>query len=466
MGQQTFERAVDCPVSARATFDWHVRPGALRRLLPPWDNARVVEGSGAAEPLEKGARTVLRVGVGPVGIDWVAEISDLQAEKTFFVDRQVSGPFASWIHRHEVASRGKSASTLTDRIAYQLPVGPLGAIFGGRMVRTKLERMFAWRHRILLHDLEAHARAAEAGFVERTIAITGASGLVGRSLAAFLRTGGHRVLELVRREPRHAYEVRWDPALGTVDTDGLDGIDAIVHLAGESIFGSRWNAAKKARVVDSRVRGTRALVGAIGRLRRPPRTVVFASAIGYYGDRGEEELSEDAPLGTGFLAETCEAWEAEAKRLPDGVRGTRMRLGVVLDPGGGALRTMLPAFRAGVGGPLGGGRQWFPWIALDDVLGAFHRALYDDDLAGPVNLVAPGEVRNAAFVKTLAGVLRRPGVLPAPRFALRAALGRQQADEMLLASTRVRPTALERAGFPFRYPVLEDALEHALGLRR
>ncbi|MEM9801796.1 MAG: TIGR01777 family oxidoreductase, partial [Planctomycetota bacterium] len=411
MAPQSFERSVDCPVSARETFEWHVRPGALRRLVPPWDNVRVVTGSGPEERLEKGARTTLRVGLGPVGIEWKAEIADLQPEKTFFVDRQLSGPFKSWIHRHEVASRGQSESTLSDRIAYELPVGPLGKMFGGGAVRKKLERLFAWRHRILLHDLEAHAAARAAGFEARTIAITGASGLVGSALASFLRTGGHRVLELVRREPRAPHEVRWDPAAGTVDRERLDGIDAVVHLAGESIFGLRWSDAKKSRIVESRVRGTRAIVEAIGALDQPPKVLVAASAIGWYGDRGDEVLTEESAPGTGFLAETCEAWEAETDALRDDVRRVKARLGVVLDPGGGALKTMLPAFQAGVAGRLGSGQQWFPWVVLDDVLGAMHRALYDDALSGAVNLVAPGEVRNQEFAKTLGKVLSRPTVV-------------------------------------------------------
>lgn len=466
MSVQQFERSIPCPASARETFEWHLRPGALRRLLPPWDSARVVSGSGPEEHLEKGARTVLRVGVGPLGIDWTAEIADVQADRTFFIDRQVSGPFKSWVHRHEVASTGRSESTLTDRIAYELPLGPLGRMFGGGMVRTKLERMFAWRHRVLLHDLDLHARAREAGFESKTIAITGASGLLGRTLAAFLRTGGHRVLELVRREPRAVHEVRWDPAAGTVDHAQLEGVDAVVHLAGESIFGLRWSAEKKRRIVDSRVKGTRAIVDAIGRLESPPAVFVAASAIGFYGDRDEEELTEEAPLGTGFLAETCAAWEAETEAVPAGVRAVKMRLGVVLDPGGGALRMMLPAFRSGGGGRLASGKQWFPWVVLDDVIGAMHRAMFDGSLAGPVNLVAPGKVRNSEFSRTLGRALARPALLPVPRFALRAALGAEQADEMLLASVRVKPAALQRSGFTFRYPELSAALAHALGRER
>lgn len=463
MSPQSFERSVHCPVSPEETFQWHVRPGALRRLLPPWDSARVKSGSGPEERLHQGARTTIRLGVGPIGIDWEAEIAELDEVAMYFVDRSLSGPFKSWVHRHQVAPAGDGASALTDHIDYELPLGGLGRLFGGGFTRTKLQRMFAWRHRVMLHDLDCHAAAAARGFSGKTIAITGASGLVGSSLAAFLRTGGHRVLELVRREPRAPHEVRWSPRDGEVDHARLEGIDGIVHLAGESVFGLRWTADKKRRIEESRVLGTRAIVDAIGRLEKPPAAFVSASAIGWYGDRGDKKLTEDAPMGTGFLSETCAAWEAEADRVRDDVRGVKLRLGVVLDAGGGALKSMLPAFKAGVGGKLGSGDQWFPWVALDDVIGAFHRGLFDTALRGPANLVAPGEVTNAAFTKTLGKVLGRPTILPVPEFGLKAAIGKEQAQEMLLASVRVVPEALERAGFRFRYPHLEGALMHALG---
>lgn len=331
------------------------------------------------------------------------------------------------------------------------------------MVRGKLERMFAWRHRVFVGDVRAHAEAREVGFERKTIAITGASGLVGSTLAAFLRTGGHRVLELVRRAPTAPHEVRWDPAGGTVDTARLEGVDAIVHLAGESIFGLRWTGEKKERIARSRVVGTRTLVDAIGRMEEPPGVLVAASAIGWYGDRGEEQLPETAPRGEGFLADTCAEWEGEVDRLRPGVRAVKMRLGVVLDAGGGALATMLPAFTLGLGGRLGSGRQWFPWIALDDVVGAMHLAMYRPSMEGPVNLVAPGQVRNAEFTRSMGRVLRRPTIFPVPRPALRLALGSEQADEMLLSSVRVVPEALQREGYGFRYPEVDAALGHALG---
>lgn len=462
MSETRFQRSIDLAATPDEAFEWHVRPGALRRLLPPWDSARVKSGSGPTERLREGARTTLRVGAGPVGIDWVAEITRLDPDAREFVDEQRSGPFRTWRHRHALEESGE-ASRLVDDVTYALPMGALGRLVAGGMVRRKLERMFAWRHRITAHDLDAHARARAAGFEARTIAITGASGLVGSALAAFLRTGGHTVLELVRREPRADHEVRWDPSAGEVDHASLEGVDAIVHLAGESIFGLRWTEEKKRRIAESRVSGTRAIARATHRMIRPPKVCVFASAIGFYGDRGDEVLTEDAARGEGFLADTCVRWEDEARGVADGVREVRTRLGVVLDPGGGALKTMLPAFRLGVGGRLGRGSQWFPWVALDDVIGAMHFAMFREDVAGAVNLVAPGEVTNAEFTRALGRTLRRPTFVPVPSPALSLAIGAEQAREMLLASVRVRPERLTSLGYSFAHPEVGAALSHALG---
>lgn len=297
----------------------------------------------------------------------------------------------------------------------------------------------------------------------RRIAVTGASGFIGAPLIARLEAGGHEVLRLVRRAPRGPREVQWDPARGEVDRAALVGLDAVVHLAGEPVAGLRWTAARRARIVGSRVGGSRALVDALRALATPPRVVVAASAVGWYGDRGDEVLTEDSPRGAGFLADSCAAWERETARAADIARVVQLRFGVVLDPAGGALRAMLPVFRAGLGGPLAGGRMWLPWIALADALAAVLFALATESLSGPVNVTAPGEARQGEFARTLGRVLRRPAFLPAPRFAVRALLGRGQADELLLASARVRPARLAGAGFAFESPTLRPALEHALG---
>jgi hypothetical protein len=296
------------------------------------------------------------------------------------------------------------------------------------------------------------------------IAVSGASGLVGAALVASLEAGGHRVIPLVRRSPRPGEDaLRWDPSSGAITPAGPSVGDAVVHLAGDSIMGLRWTAEKKRRIRESRVTATRLLVQTLTRLAKPPAVLVCASGVGYYGSRGDEVLSEESRLGTGFLAELARDWEAAtATAIAQGIRVVNLRLGVVLSAHGGALATMLKPFRLGLGGVIGDGAQWMSWIALDDVIGAIRHALATDALRGPVNVVAPAPVTNAEFTRTLGRVLGRPTLVPLPAFAARLALG-EMADELLLASQRVVPARLQAGGYRFRHSTLEDALRAALG---
>jgi uncharacterized protein (TIGR01777 family) len=294
------------------------------------------------------------------------------------------------------------------------------------------------------------------------VAVTGAGGLVGSALVSSLRASGHRVIPLARRAP-HAGEdaLRWDPSSGSI-TPAAPALDAVVHLAGESIMGLRWTAAKKQRIRESRTTATRLLVQTLVRLPKPPAVLISASAIGYYGSRGDEVLTEDSRPGTGFLADVARDWEAAtAAALAHGLRVVNSRFGVVLGARGGALAKMLTPFRLGVGGVVGDGRQWMSWIALDDVVGAIQHALVTETLRGPVNAVAPGPVTNAELTRTLGRVLRRPTLVPLPAFAARLAMG-EMADALLLASQRVLPARLQASGYSFRHPTLEGALRSVL----
>ena len=323
--------------------------------------------------------------------------------------------------------------------------------------------MFDYRHRIVAQDLKMHAENVAQKTLN--VAVTGSGGLVGSALCPFLTTGGHRVLKLVRSVPDGESEVRWDPKGGNVDADRLEGVDAVVHLAGENIAGARWNDAQKERIRDSRVRGTRLLAESLAGLERRPEVLVCASAVGFYGDRGDEVLDEGSSAGRDFLADVCREWEAAAEPArAAGIRVVHLRFGAILSPAGGALAKMLLPFKLGAGGRLGSGRQYMSWIALDDVVGVAHRALVDTELSGPVNTVAPNPVTNAEFTRVLGRVLGRPTILPMPAFAARLAFG-EMADELLLASQRVRPGVLEDAGHGFQLPELEGALRHLLGRR-
>jgi uncharacterized protein (TIGR01777 family) len=292
------------------------------------------------------------------------------------------------------------------------------------------------------------------------VLVTGASGLVGSALLPALASAGHQAVRL-SRVGGGAGSPAWDPETGRVD-GSLEGFDAVVHLAGESIASGRWNAGRKRRIRDSRVKGTRLLSEALAALSRPPRALIAASAIGFYGDRGDEALTESSAPGEGFLPSVCQEWEAAcAPAAAKGIRVVNLRFGMILSPRGGALAKMLTPFKLGVGGPIGPGSQFMSWITLDDAAGIVLHALGRESLRGPVNAVAPVPSTNAGFTKALGRTLRRPAFLPMPAFAARLAFG-EMADALLLSSARVLPRALEKSAYPFKHPALEEALRDIL----
>ncbi len=296
------------------------------------------------------------------------------------------------------------------------------------------------------------------------VAITGSHGLIGSALLASLEADGHEVTRLVRGGASGAYEVAWDPAEGTIDGAALEGHDAVVHLAGVGIGDHRWTDQHKAAVLDSRLQGTRLLTTTLTELRQPPAVMASGSAVGYYGDRGDEELTEASGPGSGFLADVVRQWEAAAAPAADaGIRVAYLRSGVVQASKGGALKKQLPAFKAGLGGRLGSGRQWLSWITIDDEVGAIRHVLDSPEIAGPVNLCAPAPVTNAEFTRTLGKVLHRPTALPTPLPAVRLMFGREMVSEMLLAGQRVLPEVLGSTGYVFAHPTLPSALAAVIG---
>ncbi|MBI3407561.1 MAG: TIGR01777 family protein [Planctomycetes bacterium] len=457
MGIQTFGCRSRFPVPVKELFDWHGRPGAFNRLNAPFDRFEVLQPS---QGITNGTRTVIRAPVfGPFRRRWVAEHFDY-VEGRQFNDRQIEGPFVKFEQQHLFEPDGPAASILEDRIEYVLPLGVLGQLLGGRKVRRKLRRTFAYRHAVLGHDLALHAGRPDSE--PWRILVSGASGLVGAALTAFLTTGGHEVVRLSRGT---AYEgdLSWDAVAESGDLNVLEGFDAVIHLAGESIAKGRWSAAKKQRIRASRIETTRNLCEALAKLAVPPRVLVSASAVGYYGNRGDEVLDEESANGSDFLSGVCRDWEAAAAPARDkGIRVAHARFGVILSMAGGALAAMLTPFRMGAGGKIGNGRQYLSWIALDDVLGALYHVLYHDNISGPVNVVAPEPVTNYELTKTLGRVLRRPTVFPMPAFAARLAFG-EMADALLLISQRVKPKKLLESGFAFSFGDLTTALQHILG---
>ncbi|HUK86824.1 MAG TPA: TIGR01777 family oxidoreductase [Terriglobales bacterium] len=295
-----------------------------------------------------------------------------------------------------------------------------------------------------------------------SILVTGASGTVGTELVPALAAAGHGVTLLVRRPPRPgSAEIQWDPT-GAPNAALFEGSDAVIHLAGESIASSNWTEDKKARILNSRVQGTATLAASLARMAKPPRVVIAASAIGYYGNRGDELLVEESTSGTGFLAEVCRQWEAAlAPAVKAGIRVVNLRLGMVLSARGGALKKMLTPFKLGAGGRLGSGRQWISWISIADVVGAIQFILANDALRGPVNAVSPQPVSNAEFTRALGRALHRPTLFPMPAFLVRLVFG-QLGEELLLASQKVEPARLQAAGFPYRHSEIGACLRELL----
>lgn len=444
-----YSSVVHAPITD--VFDWHARPGAFHRLSPPWQPMRLIA---EASSLKDGRATLVL----PGGLRWVAvHQPDGYDPPRRFVDVLGGDGLATlpartvvrWRHTHQFEDIGDGRTRVIDRVDTGVP---------GRLLRP----MFDYRHRQLADDLAAHRLATKNGMRPLTIAVTGSSGLVGSALTAFLRTGGHRVIQLVRRSAPGADERRWDP----VDPDPklFAGVDAVIHLAGASIAG-RFTDKHRNAIRDSRIGPTRRIAELLGRGGPRPAVLISASAIGYYGyDRGDDTLAEDSERGDGFLADVVADWEeATAPAREAGLRVVRVRTGIVQSPRGGTLKLMRPLFGAGLGGRLGDGRQWLSWIGIDDLVDVYHRALWDATLSGPVNAVAPQPVRNAEYTSTLAAVLHRPAVLPVPPLGPRLLLGGQGARELACANQRVAPRTLVAAGHRFRQPDLDQALRHLLG---
>jgi uncharacterized protein (TIGR01777 family) len=438
---------IDAPIDE--VFAWHERPGALARLLPPWLPLRVLrESSSLAD-----GTTVLGL---PLGLRWIAkhQPGGYQAGRRFedVLATPIVGDVVPWRHIHEFRGGADGHTEITDTVETPVP---------GALIRETL----TYRGRQLNGDLAAHRMAAAFRATPMTVAITGSSGTVGSALSAMLLTGGHRVIHMVRRASRSTPEAgpeerSWNPEAPVPNV--LDGVDAVVHLAGQTIAG-RFSEDHKRAIRDSRLGPTARLAELVSARGVP--VFVSASAIGFYGpQRGDEVLTESSARGDGFLADVVDGWEAAGDAARQGgARTVQVRTGIVQTPRGGVLKLQRPLFEIGAGGRLGRGDQWFSWIGIDDLLDVYLRALADPTMQGPVNAVAPEPVRNSEYAATLARVLHRPALLPVPALGPKILLGSEGAREIAEASQRVAPTRLNAAGHEFRHPDLESALRHVLG---
>lgn len=448
-------------LSPDVVFAWHTRPGALERLSPPWMTLRARERRGT---IRDGDQVTLDLERGPLRFAWTLRHRDFREGRSF-TDEQVSGPFQRWVHTHRFEPDGDAGTRLIDEIEWEPPLSGTDAL-ATPVVERELARVFGFRTQRLANDLAQHERWRDRP--RMTVAITGHGGLIGSALRHFLTSGGHRVVPLVRDASRGRREkgtVTWDPDKGQIDPHALEGVDGVVHLAGEPIVQlPRWTADKKRRILDSRVRGTELIARAVAEQHQGgPRVLVSASAVGYYGDRKDELLTEESSPGRGFLAEVTKAWEEATRRARGaGVRVVLLRTGPVLSPAGGMLEKVLIPFRMGIGGRVGSGRQYVPWIDLDDAVGIILYALMDDRMAGPINVCSPNPVPNATFADTLGRVLGRPSLVPVPALIVKAGLG-EMGEESLLGSQRAKPARLLQSGYRFLFEGLEESLRFQLG---
>jgi uncharacterized protein (TIGR01777 family) len=448
----------EMPASSSDVFSWHGRPGAFERLVPPWEKLRIVEGDAR---LREGGKLTLELRKASRRIRWEAMIQHVR-EGESFRDVQIDGPFARWEHTHSFKPVAGNRSLLEDEVDYELPLGILGRLLGGGLVRRQLARTFRFRHEVTRNDLERWN--AYAGDAPLRIAVTGSSGLVGSRLTASLSAAGHQVVRLVRRnaDPERG-ELFWDPSSGKIDSAGLEGVNAVVHLAGANVGAGRWSPSRKAAIRSSRILGTKLISEALATLERKPRVLISSSAVGYYGNRGNEPITEESDPGDGFLSSVCRAWEDSTAPARDaGIRVVNLRTGIVLTSAGGPLAKMLPPFQMGVGGVIGDGNQYMSWIALEDLIGIIGCLIHKDDISGPVNAVSPNPATNREFTKTLSRILGRPAVIPLPGFAVRLLFG-EMGETLLLEGAKVLPARLEASGYLFSYPDLPSALRLELG---
>jgi len=455
----TFRHRIELDHPVETVFAWHGRPGAFQRLAPAWAKVRLLAATGG---IERGGRVTLELRKGPARLRWELAHTHFE-ENRLFVDEQVAGPFAGWRHEHQFEALAPNRCALTDVVTWQAPLGTLGSRLGEGFMQRSLRRLFLFREARLRGDLELHRRLAQARGADApplNVAITGATGLIGTELANLLTAGGHTVRRISRGR---AGDIRWDPAAQEIEAAKLEGLDAVVHLAGEPIGNGRWTARKKLAVHRSRKAGTLLLARTLAGLAARPAVFVSGSAVGYYGDRGDELLPETAAPGAGFLADVCLAWErATDPAQAAGIRTVRLRTGMVLSAAGGALPAMRLPFQFGAGGRLGSGRQYMPWIDIDDELGLCLHAIASASVHGAMNAAAPEPLQNGEFSTVLGRVLRRPALLPVPDLAIRILLG-EMGEALLLQGQRAIPAKALATGYAFLRPDLQESLRTQLG---
>ena len=448
------------------TFAWFEHEGSFRRLMPPWEVAQEVR---ADDSLEVGSQRVFKFpapGAPFINLTWVAEHTGYD-KPNYFADTMVKGPFWKWDHDHYLKEEN-GVTTVVDDVTYSVPFGPLGMlvdkVLGGSLVTGRISSMFKAREFRLKRDLDNHAKFLD--MPRKKILVVGSSGLIGTQLVAFLDTGNHEVWRLVRRAAdSNKNEISWSPDKGEINAKELEGFDVVIHLGGVGIGDKRWSKKRKAAIRDSRVNSTELLSKTLASLEDKPDLFMMASAIGYYGNRGDEELDESSTSGEDgyFLTDVCKEWENSANPAKEaGIRTVHMRTGIVISAVGGALGKMLLPAKMGGGGPIGSGKQWMSWISMDDQIYSMYHLMMNEGVSGEYNLTAPNPVRQKQFAKDLGRVLRRPAFAPLPGFMMKIMFGEMGA-RLTLDSQRVLPKNLQESGYEFIHTDLQSALSDSLG---
>ena len=466
MATSTYKSELEVPVPVDQLFSWHENPGAFERLTPPFEPVKVKKRKGGID----GGEVHLQMKLGPIPLPWVARHHDYIKNEQF-LDEQVSGPFASWNHAHLFEKIDAKSSKLIDKIDYKLPFGTVGKTFGGAFAEQKIKQMFAYRRNITKNDLVSQSKYSG---LPLNIAVTGGSGLIGSQLKPYLTTAGHSVENIVRGRPQKG-ELSWN--LENKTMSNLSGKDVVVHLAGEPIskpLGGMiplpWTKWKRNEILKSRVEGTKLISEHIASLNNPPKVMICASAVGYYGDRGEDLLSESEESGDDYFSHVVSEWEKAAQPAIDaGIRVVFLRIAPVMSPLGGALQVLGNAARLGSSPPVAGGKQWWSWISLDDVVDVIYHSIINEKLSGPVNVASPNPVRQKEWASTLAKVIwgrfgPLTGLIPVPGFVLKSVLG-EFGDVLALSSIKIDSSKLLDSGYEFRFENLEDCFRHLLGKR-
>jgi len=456
MADRIYSKKTTVNVPVEQLFAWHARKGAILRLTPPWAPLKLISHTGNG--INKGVQVRFKMSLFKIPMIWEAEHIDYR-ENVLFRDHQTRGPFNKWEHTHMFHARGKNYSMMEDRVAFKLPLGFLSLPFYGH-ARRELARVFNYRHRVLKHDLEHRADKVK----KQRILISGASGTIGSILVPFLRTCGHQVIRLVRKQSNLAGdELYWDPYNDILDIEKAGPIDAVINLNGKDISRGRWTDKQKQLIIDSRVKPTTLLAQRIGKMANPPSVFVSSSAIGLYGEGEDRVLTENEAKGDSFISDVCDQWEKASLRAESaGIRTVQLRIGVVLTPAGGALARMTLPFSLGLGTRLSHGNQYMSWISMDDLLGGILHILENDIIKGPVNLTAPHPVTNRKFTTALGRVFARPTFFVIPRWVALGLWG-EMGKETLLTSARVVPEKLLQSGFVFEHKELTPALKDMLG---